>query len=148
LRHRRDDIPLLAQHFVQRSAKELRCSKPRLTRAGLVQLQAYDWPGNVRELQNVIERAVILARGGVLEFDLPVRDAPPTTPLQTQYSNDLEPKFLTESELRQRERENLQTVLEKTHWRIKGPDGAAELLGLKPNTLLARIRAMGIKRPD
>src|SRR5471032_1075654 len=53
------------------SVKELRCSKPRLTRAGIAKLQSYDWPGNIRELRNVIERAVIIARGGVLDFDLP-----------------------------------------------------------------------------
>ena len=63
LRERKDDIPLLAQHFVELSAKDLKCKKPRLTRAGVVQLQSYDWPGNIREMRNVIERAVILARG-------------------------------------------------------------------------------------
>ena len=72
LRERMDDIPLLAKHFVELSAKELKCAKPRLTRAAVTQLQSYDWPGNVRELRNVIERAVILARGGALEFDLPI----------------------------------------------------------------------------
>ena len=148
LRERKEDIPLLAQHFVQRSVKELRCSKPRLTRAGVLRLQSYDWPGNVRELQNVIERAVILARGGVLEFDLPIRDTPPATRLQARRAEQQEPEFLTEAELRQRERENLLTVLEKTQWKIKGPDGAAEVLGIKPNTLMARMRAMGLKRPE
>lgn len=148
LRQRKDDIPLLAQHFVQQSVKELRCPKPRLTRAGVIRLQSYDWPGNVRELQNVIERAVIVARGGVLEFDLPVREAPAATRSQARRTEEGELGFLTEAELRQRERENLLTVLEKTQWKIKGPDGAAELLGIKPNTLMARIRAMGLKRPE
>jgi transcriptional regulator with GAF, ATPase, and Fis domain len=72
LRDRTDDIPLLAKHFVELSAKEMKCAKPRLTRAAVTQLQSYDWPGNVRELRNVVERAVILARGGALEFDLPI----------------------------------------------------------------------------
>jgi len=112
LRQRRDDIPLLAQHFVQRSVKDLRCPQPRLIRAAMVQLQGYDWPGNVRELQNVIEHAVILARGGVLEFDLPIPDASPPTRPQARHTAEHEPKFLTESELRRRERENLLTVLE------------------------------------
>ena len=82
LRERMDDIPLLAKHFVELSAKELKCAKPRLTRAAVTQLQSYDWPGNVRELRNVIERAVILARGGALEFDLPIsgQAAPPARP--------------------------------------------------------------------
>ena len=61
LRERMDDIPLLAKHFVELSARELKCAKPRLTRAAVTQLQSYDWPGNVRELRNVVERAVILA---------------------------------------------------------------------------------------
>jgi len=148
LRERTEDIPLLAQHFVQRSVNELRCPEPRLTRAGIVRLQSYDWPGNVRELQNVIERAVILSRGGVLEFDLPVRDAPPITRPAWRHPDDNEAKFFTEAELRQRQRENLLAVLNKTHWKIKGSDGAAELLGVKPNTLLARMRAMGLKRPS
>ena len=72
LRERIDDIPLLAKHFVELSTKELKCAKPRLTRAAVTHLQSYDWPGNVRELRNVVERAVILARGGALEFDLPI----------------------------------------------------------------------------
>ena len=77
LRERKDDIPLLAKHFVELSVKDLKCAKPRLTRAGVVKLQSYDWPGNVRELRNVIERAVILARGGSLEFDLPLQTGAP-----------------------------------------------------------------------
>ena len=70
LRERMDDIPLLAKHFVELSAKELKCIKPRLTRAAVTKLQSYGWPGNVRELRNMIERAVILARGGALDFDV------------------------------------------------------------------------------
>src|ERR1700751_5972214 len=72
LRDRKDDIPLLATHFIEMSVKELGCPKPRLTRAGIETLQGYVWPGNIRELRNVIERAVILARGGALDLDLPV----------------------------------------------------------------------------
>ena len=70
LRERKDDIPLLANHFVELSVRDLKCAYPRLTRAGVANLQGYDWPGSVRELRNVIERAVILARGNTLDFDL------------------------------------------------------------------------------
>jgi formate hydrogenlyase transcriptional activator len=148
LRERKEDVPLLAHHFVQQSVKELRCPKPRLTRAGILRLQSYDWPGNIRELQNVIERAVILARGGVLEFDLPVREAPPAAPSNGQPHDDgAMPEFLTEIEMRQRERENLLVVLEKSRWKIKGADGAAELLGVKATTLISRLRTMGLTRP-
>src|ERR1700735_1362555 len=77
LRERREDIPLLAEYFVVLLAKELKCPKPRLTEAGVARLQNYDWPGNIRELRNVIESAIIVARGKALEFDLPTTiDAP------------------------------------------------------------------------
>jgi transcriptional regulator with GAF, ATPase, and Fis domain len=147
LRERKEDIPLLAKHFVELSARELRCSKPRLTRAGIAQLQGYDWPGNIRELRNVIERAVILARGGALEFKLPLTESSPAFSRPAVSSSDqAEPGFFTEVEMHRREQENLLAVLRRTGWKIKGPDGAAELLGVKPTTLLARIKKMGLKR--
>jgi transcriptional regulator with GAF, ATPase, and Fis domain len=122
---------------------------PRLTRAGVTGLQNYDWPGNVRELRNVIQRAVILARGGPLNFDLPVTGS--SAGLISPRSKtviDAEGGFLTEAETQRRDRENLISVLAKTGWKIKGPDGAAELLGVKPTTLLARMKKMGLQRPD
>ncbi len=148
LRERMEDVPLLAKHFIESSVRELGCPKPRLTRAAIAKLQNYHWPGNIRELRNVIERAIIISHGGALDFDLPVTESvvvpsPPAAPAR----NDAEPEFLTEAELQRRERNNLLTVLEKTHWKIKGTDGAAELLGVKVTTLKARIKKMGLKRP-
>jgi len=148
LRERLDDIPALAQHFSEISARDLKCARPRLTRAGVIRLQSYDWPGNVRELRNVIERAVILARGGALDFDLPAANqtvlphrgtTPPDGPAA--------PAFLTEAEMQRRVRDNLIAVLEKVNWKIKGPDGAAELLGVNPTTLLSRMNKWGLKKP-
>jgi transcriptional regulator with GAF, ATPase, and Fis domain len=148
LKERREDIPLLAKHFVELSVKELRCLKPRLTRAGVAKLQSYDWPGNIRELRNVIERAVILARGGALNFDLPVTNSDFTAPSSYPDSGETAAVgFFTEAEMQSRERENLRLVLEKTGWKIKGADGAAELLGVKPTTLLSRMKKMGLKKP-
>jgi transcriptional regulator with GAF, ATPase, and Fis domain len=148
LRERVQDIPLLAKHFVELSVKELRCPKPRLTRAGIAKLQSYDWPGNIRELRNVIERAVIISRGGVLDFDLPVTDSQPAPSRLTSLEADGPvPEFFTEPELQRRERENLVIVLQKTDWKIRGPDGAAEVLGVKPTTLLSRMKKMGLRRP-
>jgi len=148
LRERKTDIPLLAKHFVDQSVKELRCAKPRLTRAALTALQTYDWPGNIRELRNVVERAVILARGGLLRFDFPARETPPlpggAAPLSEGGGGAA---FLTEAELRQRERDNLVAVLEHAGGKIKGVNGAAELLGVKPTTLLSRIKKLGLRRP-
>jgi transcriptional regulator with GAF, ATPase, and Fis domain len=147
LRDRREDIPLLATHLVELSAKELGCPRPRLTRAGMETLQGYDWPGNIRELRNVIERAIILAQGGPLEFDLPVIDSSPdSTPAAPRLGNRADLEYLTDSEMQSLERENLFAVLEKTGWKIKGIDGAAELLGVKPTTLFSRIEKMGLKR--
>jgi transcriptional regulator with GAF, ATPase, and Fis domain len=153
LRERMDDVPLLANHFVQISARELKCPKPRLTRAAVTQLQSYDWPGNVRELQNVVERAVILARGGVLEFDLPI--SAQTEPVARSVSiSDVsvgtanQPKFLTEVELQRLERDNLLLVLEAANWKISGRESAAELLGLKPTTLISRMAKWGLKKPE
>ena len=148
LRERREDIPLLAQHFINLSVKEMGCAKPRLTRAGIIRLQGYDWPGNIRELRNVIERAVILARGGTLDFDFPAAETALVPARRVARAEvDAEPEFLTETELQRRERENLLAVLEKANWKIKGADGAAELLGVNSATLLNRMRKMGLKRP-
>src|SRR5512136_2804601 len=125
LRERMDDIPLLAKHFVELSTRELKCAKPRLSRAAVAKLQGYDWPGNIRELRNVIERGVILARGGALHFDLPVTDSTPSPlPSKPRPGDPAAPEFLTEAELRRRERDNLLVVLNRTQWKIKGADGA------------------------
>lgn len=145
LRDRREDIPLLAKHFVALSVKTLGCPPARLTRAGLVQLTSYDWPGNIRELKNVIERAVILARGGPLEFDLPVKDSMAGKRL-TSTTADESREFLTETQMLLHQRENLEKALAKAKWKIKGAGGAAELLGLKPTTLLSRIKKLRLKR--
>jgi transcriptional regulator with GAF, ATPase, and Fis domain len=149
LRERREDISLLAQHFINNSVKEMGSAKPRLTRAGCIQLQNYDWPGNVRELRNVIERAVILARGKTLEFDLPIRqNQSHSVSPKSRAESFIEAGFFTEAEMLQKERDNLERVLEKANWKVKGADGAAELMGVKPNTLLARIKKLGLKRPS
>jgi DNA-binding NtrC family response regulator len=149
LRERREDIPLLATHFVELSVRELQCPRPRLTRAGIETLQGYDWPGNLRELRNVIERAVIFARGGALDFDLPAFDSSPgPTPTAPRLGDRADLEYLTDSEMQRLERENLFAVLEKTGWKIKGLDGAAEFLGVKPATLISRIGKMGLKRPS
>jgi formate hydrogenlyase transcriptional activator len=148
LKERMDDIPLLAKHFVELSVKELGCAKPRLTRAGVARLQNYDWPGNIRELRNVIERAVILARGGPLCFELPVTDsAPLPASSKPLHSNQPGQEVFTEAEMQSRERANLIAAFDQTGWKLRGSHGAAELLGVKPTTLLARMKKMGLKRP-
>jgi transcriptional regulator with GAF, ATPase, and Fis domain len=99
-------------------------------------------------LRNVIERAVIFARGGALEFDLPgTASTVDPVSFEPRDVDQAEPEYLTESEMRRRERENLFAVLQKAGWKIKGVDGAAELLGVKPTTLSSRMEKMGLKRP-
>ena len=147
LKERKGDILLLAAFFLNLAAKELGCPKPRLTQPGIEALQNYDWPGNIRELRNVIERAVISAGGGALEFDL-LGNGPDPTLYKRADVNEREPEYLTEQEIRRRERANVFAVLQKTSWKIKGAGGAAELLGVNPSTLISRIEKMGLKRPD
>ncbi|MBV9274743.1 MAG: sigma-54-dependent Fis family transcriptional regulator [Verrucomicrobia bacterium] len=148
LRERKEDIPLLATRFVELLVKELRCPQPRLTRAGMETLQDYEWPGNIRELRNVIERAVIFAEGGPLEFDVPKSESSfNLASCRPKDGDHVEPEYLTEPEIRRRERKNVFAVLQKTGWKIKGANGAAELLGVKPSTLISRIAKMGLARP-
>jgi DNA-binding NtrC family response regulator len=149
LRERREDIPLLAEYFVALLVKELKCPKPRLNEAGVARLQDYDWPGNIRELRNVIESAIIVAQGKALEFDLPMVIGAPASALpRFEVGETVQPGFLTEPEIQRRERDNLRIVLNRTGWKIKGDDGAAKLLGVKPTTLLSRMKKMGLKRED
>jgi formate hydrogenlyase transcriptional activator len=144
LRERRDDIPPLAAHFVTQAARRMNRPAPRLTPAAMDQLTAYDWPGNVRELQNAIERAVILAQGGAPRFDwLKGANPPSTVPAAAPATP---PAILTAAELKRRERENLTTALARTGGKIFGPTGAAALLGMKPTTVISRLKALGLER--
>ena len=143
LRQRKEDIPLLAEHFLKLACEKSHRPALRLTQANVIALQQYDWPGNVRELQNVIERAVITSRQGILRFDLPSADpagaAQPTA--QTDHHT-----LLTCEQMKQLEKDNVLAALEAANWKIAGPGGAAELLGIKPTTLVSRLKAMGIRQ--
>jgi transcriptional regulator with GAF, ATPase, and Fis domain len=147
LRNRKEDIPLLAARFMAHVRKKLNCTGRELTQAEVVKLQNYHWPGNVRELQNIIERAVISSRCGSVKFDLPVPQTSGTslkTPIKKNGENPSE--VLTEEDMRLREKANIESALKQTDWKIYGIGGAAELLGLKPTTLLSRIKKMGIEK--
>jgi transcriptional regulator with GAF, ATPase, and Fis domain len=151
LRERREDVPLLAAHFLKMCAKKMNLPAPKLTKGHVEHLQAYDWPGNVRELQNAIERAAIFAQTGTLHFDFlsleaPKPDAPTKTVPSTPTPNaKLDPTILTEAELKRRERESIIAALAQANGKISGPRGAAEFLGMKPTTLASRIKALGLK---
>jgi transcriptional regulator with GAF, ATPase, and Fis domain len=146
LSRRREDIPLLASHFLKQSAERLKCPSVRLTRANLLALQRYSWPGNVRELKNIIERAVIISRCGPLTFEMPAAEAEAPLPGPLVPLTEAAPagKVFTEAEMKEKERENLRRALARTGGKIYGKDGAAALLGIKPTTLSARIRKFGL----
>jgi len=147
LRNRKEDIPLLAGSFMAHVRKKLNCTGRELTQAEVLKLQNYHWPGNVRELQNIIERAVISSRCGSVKFDLPVPQASGASPKTQIKKNGGSPgEVLTEEDMRLREKANLESALQQTDWKIYGTGGAAELLGIKPTTLLSRIKKMGIKK--
>jgi transcriptional regulator with GAF, ATPase, and Fis domain len=141
LRDRREDIPLLAQHFL---LSERLQSGLRLSEGDARKLSRYDWPGNVRELQNVIERAVILAQNGRLRIDLP--DAPNAHHVTGAHRArpDARAAVMTSAELRDHERGNILAALAATSGKVFGPGGAAELLDVKPTTLASRMKALGI----
>jgi PAS domain S-box-containing protein len=148
LRERLEDIGLLAEHFIKQSARRLGNPRPRLTKLDVHELQSYDWPGNVRELQNVIERAVILARGGRLQFDLPHRVRIDATHPRSTAVPDRDEQGLSLDELVIREREIIVTALSRTNWRIYGADGAASLLNIKPTTLVSKMKRLKVQRED
>ncbi len=147
LRHRKDDIPLLASHYMEQVSRRLNRSVPALTTHDVRRLQAYEWPGNVRELHNVVERALITMRGPHLVFDLPNASARQVMSVgaSTAEADDAAVAVIPEAEMRRQERANVLRALEHTNWRVYGPDGAAELLGVKPTTLSSRIKKMGLR---
>ena len=145
LRERKDDILALAAHFVSRAARRMNMPAPKLTRGQVEQLQAYDWPGNVRELENVIERAMILARGsGRLEFSLSPKAA--ARPMRQKENPQKTIPLKTREELRADEKKNILAALEQAGGKVFGPGGAAELLGMRPTTLASRLRALGLQK--
>jgi transcriptional regulator with GAF, ATPase, and Fis domain len=107
------------------------------------QLTSQKWLGNVRELQNAIERAVILGQGSFLQFDW--LQAANTWPAVLAPAADA-PAVLTSDELKRRKRENLRVALAQTGGKVFGPTGAAALLGMKPTTVISRIKALGLER--
>jgi transcriptional regulator with GAF, ATPase, and Fis domain len=144
LRHRREDIPLLAAVFLDYYRTALNRPQLRLTQAHSRDLQAYDWPGNVRELQCVIERAVRVSIRPPLRVEV---GAGPDRPAAAGPEDESIVEITPEREMVRREKENLLRALRQTEWRIYGAGGAAELLGLKPTTLISRLKKFGLKRP-
>jgi transcriptional regulator with GAF, ATPase, and Fis domain len=140
LRKRKEDIPLLADHFLKSSIRKAGRSKLPLTLASVQRLQQYDWPGNVRELQHVIERGVITSTGGKLNIELPSQSRPAPVPEVTSANRG---SVMTDAQVRQLEASNIRAALNAANGKISGPGGAAQLLKMKPTTLASRIKALG-----
>jgi len=136
LRQRKEDIPMLAQAFLERVCQKMGRAPLDLPRSVVQSLQAYAWPGNVRELQNLIEQGVLVSEGPVLRLPDRLGAAP------ALQGSDLLPT------LEELERDHILKVLEATAWKIEGAGGAADILGLKPSTLRSRMQKLGIGRRE
>lgn len=149
LRDRLEDIPPLADHFIKQASRRLGIARPRLRKAHVQELQSYDWPGNVRELQNVIERAVILAKDGLVQFDLPNRaNRDGALNGASRGLSETKDDGLSLDQLATREREIVTAALRRTNWKIYGSDGAAALLQIKPTTLASKMKRLKIQKQN
>jgi PAS domain S-box-containing protein len=132
LRERTEDIPHLVKRFVAEFSNAFGKRIDSISNESLVALQQYSWPGNIRELRNVVERAMIVATGSRLTIPVPQSSTAATR---------RSPRLIDV------EKEHIRAVLSDTGWRIRGPGGAADRLGLKPTTLETRMAKLGLKRP-
>lgn len=136
LRLRKEDIPRLALHFVEKACRRFNKPRPPLSEAQAQRLQGYDWPGNIRELQNVVERAVIVSDGERLRFDVPQTSGAAAAAGGAACAA---PGIVTDEMRRNRERSDIVEALRLARGRVSGAGGAAELLGVKPTTLYSRL---------
>ena len=135
LRQRTVDIPVMVQAFIEQYSRKLGKQITSIQKETMKALQDYPWPGNVRELESVLERAVILCPGPVLQLadKLEISSPPLSSTVRT---------------LEETERNQILKTLSETRWRIEGKDGAAAILGLHPSTLRARMHKLKIIRPE
>jgi PAS domain S-box-containing protein len=134
LRERVEDIALLVDFFVDKISRRLGKSIHSIPTSVMGALQDYQWPGNVRELENVLERAVINSSGPKLRLVDELKKPPADLATTQQTLEDVE-------------RDHIVRVLEQVNWKVSGPNGAAQILGLNRSTLRARIRKLGIRQP-
>jgi formate hydrogenlyase transcriptional activator len=153
LRERHEDIPLLVRYFVQKFSRRLNKTVEYVPAEAMDVLSNYSWPGNVRELENLIERAVLLSPGK--ELRIPLAELRSATAANHDassagsFASSFSPASSTSSisTLEEAERQHILRALRQTQWRIAGPKGAANLLGMKRTTLQARMRKLSIRRP-
>ena len=135
LRERKEDIPMLVHHFIRRYCLNMNKDAMKVPASEMKKLIHYDWPGNVRELENVIQRGIVLNAKGVFKI-----------PDQFKTIGALENEKPAQS-LQAVERDHILWALEEKKWKIRGPNGVAELLKINPSTLTARMKKLNIKRP-
>lgn len=147
LRERADDIPLLVRHFVQQFSRRIGRNIDAIPADTMSALTRYPWPGNIRELQNVIERAVILTTGPVLNVHTDELRAPMPAAANGHSSASASPSSAKDlrSALGEAEREQIVAALEKSNWVVAGPEGAAARLGMKRSTLQSRMQKLGVR---
>ncbi len=133
LRERREDIPILAQHYLNYYNKTIGKQVDKILLDTMQALMEYSWPGNVREIMNVIEQSVITSQGSALQIDF----------LGSAGKNVSDSRHLEDIE-----RDHIVKTLNQAAWRIKGDKGGAALLGMNPSTLRSRMKKLGIKRPN
>ena len=150
LRDRREDIPLLAAHFLEKLGRQHGRQTLQLRQSDAERLKGYDWPGNVRELENLIERAIIVSQGERLMIDLPAMVYATGTSRQQSEVPQQAPASINapnnEAELIALECQMIEKALTRCRGKVSGPGGAAEALGLKPTTLESRIRKHAIDK--
>ena len=132
LRERREDIPMLVWSFIDELSSELGKKVESVSRKSMEALMEYPWHGNVRELRNSIERAMIVSVSPKLYIEIPKANSS---------------TFWPPSTLKEMEIQHIRNVLENASWKIRGKNGAAEILGMKPTTLETRMAKLGISRP-
>jgi len=142
LRERRADISILVTHFVKQFSDRMGKQVDSIPPETMAAFQWYSWPGNIRELQNLVERAVILSRDGVLPNPWHKRQTEVMHPTQHRF-----PECPSSITLEESDRALIVETLERFGWIVGGPRGATAKLGLKRTTLLAKMRRLGISRP-
>jgi formate hydrogenlyase transcriptional activator len=135
---------MLVRHFAQQFARRMKKSIDTIPAETMDTLVQYDWPGNIRELQNLIERAVILSSGPVLDVPLAALNGRKASPSRAE-SAETRPE--SRETLEQAERRHILSALEASRWVVGGPNGAAARLGMKRSTLQFRMRKLAIVRP-
>ncbi len=150
LRDRKEDIGLIAKHFMKNYSRRHNLKTENLTEENIRDLESYDWPGNIRELQNVIERALITAQDGALIFDLRSKSnflSRSSEGISAKEPPTVDDVFTVEEE-KDRNRKNIIIALQKSNWKVYGSDGAAKKLGLHPQTLTNKMKKLEIKKPN